>query len=139
MLHSDYKANPEATPAHRRRLFVIGLILEVEYGFRAVAQATERAPFGLTLARRTDAARKQLEKIQALAPTPELAELVTVAKATGLRLNNAAALNAAAEQIAALGRQFAEKVTGDQLATIDSLVPDASHYRGKPTGLAGAQ
>jgi hypothetical protein len=139
MLRTDYKANPEATPAHRRRLFVIGLILEVEYGFRAVAQATERAPFGLTLARRTDAARKQLEKIQALAPTPELAALLPVAQATGLRLNNAAALNAAAEQMAALGRQFAEKVTGEQLAAIDRLVPDASQYRGKVHHLGGTQ
>jgi DNA-binding phage protein len=139
MLRTDYQANPEATPAHRRRLYVVGLILEVEYGFRAVAQATARAPFGLTLARRTDAARKQLEKIQALAPTPELAAILPVAQATGLRLNNAAALNAAAEQLAALGRKFADQVSGEQLAGIDSLVPDASHYRGKPPLLGGAQ
>ena len=67
ILHTDNLANPEATPAQRRRLFVLGVILETEYGFRAVAFATEKASFGLTLARRTDAARKLLEKIQALA------------------------------------------------------------------------
>lgn len=138
MLHTDYKANPEATPAHRRRLFVLGLILEVEYGFRAVARATERAPFGLTLARRTDAARKLLEKIQGLAPTPELAAIVPVAQAAGLRLNNAADLTAAAEKISTLGRQFADKVTGEQLAGIDALVPDAAQNRGKVHEATGA-
>ena len=137
MLHTDYKANPEATPAHRRRLFVLGLILEVEYGFRAVAQAKERGVFGLTIARRADAARQQLEKIQSLAPTPELAAIVPVAESTGLRLNNAAALTAAAEKISVLGRQFAERVTGEQLAAIDSLVPEAAQYRGKVHQPAG--
>ena len=132
MIRGDYKANPEASPAHRRRLFVLGLILEVEYGFRAVAQAKERAAFGLTLARRTDTARKLLEKVQALAPTPELGAIVPVAQATGLRLNNTTELLAAAEKISVLGRQFADRVTGEQLAGIDSLVPAAAQDRGPP-------
>ena len=130
--------NPEAEPAQRRRLYVLGLILETEYGFRAVAGATEKASFGLTLARRTDVARKQLDKIQALAPTPELAAIVAVASATRLRLNNASELNTAAEKISGLGREFAAKVTGEQLAGIDALVPDASQYRGKPYVVPGA-
>ena len=137
ILHTDNRSNPEATPEQRRRLYVLGLILETEYGFRAVAGATEKASFGLTLARRTDAARKQLDKIQALAPTPELAAIVAVASATRLRLNNASELNTAAEKISGLGREFATKVTGEQLAGIDALVPDATQYRGKPYVVPG--
>jgi len=132
ILHTDNKANPEASPSHRRRLYVLGVILETEYGFRAVARATERASFGLTLARRTDAARKLLEKIQALAPTSELAAIISVAQPAALRLNNAAELSAAAEKISVLGREFAAKVTGEQLAGMDALVPPAAQYRGKP-------
>ena len=132
MLHTDNTANPEATPAHRRQLFVVGLILETEFGFRAVARATEKAKFGVTLARQTDAARKLLEKIQALAPTPELAAIVSTAQTTNLRLNNAAELNRAADKLSALGRDFAARVTGEQLAGIAALVPDATQYRGKP-------
>ena len=139
ILHTDNRANPEATPEQRRRLYVLGLILETEYGFRAVAGATEKADFGLTLARRTDTARKQLEKIQALAPTPELAAIVAVAQATRLRLNNAAELNAAAEKLSELGRGFAAKVTGEQLAGIDALVPAATQYRGKPYVVPGGK
>ncbi len=138
ILHTGNLTNPEASPAHRRQLYVLGVILETEYGFRAVARATAKASFGLTLARRTDAARKLLEKIQALAPTPELAAIVTIAQATGLRLNNAIELNAAAEKISGLGREFAARVTGEQLAGIEALLPAASQYRGKPYVVTGA-
>ena len=137
ILHTGNKANPEATPERRRELFVIGCILEVEFCFRAVAGATTRANFGVTQARRADAARQLLEKIQALAPTPELAEIVSIARATGLRLNNAAALLAAAEKIAGLGHTFAARVTGAQLAGIDALLPGPELYKGKPYQVGG--
>lgn len=125
-------ANPEATPEHRRMLYVVGCILETEFSFRATARATEKAAFGITSARRADAARKQLEKIQSLAPTPELAPILAVAKAARLRLNNVAELTAAADRLAALGHDFAATVTGDRLAGVDPLLPDASQYKGPP-------
>ena len=137
ILHTGNKANPEATPEHKRRLFVLGGILETEFCFRAVAHATEKANFGVTLARRADSARKLLEKIQAAAPTPELAAVIAVAKPAGLRLNNAAELTAAADKIAGLGREFAAKVTGEQLAAIDPLLPGPDQYKGKVYQVAG--
>jgi DNA-binding phage protein len=138
ILHTGNKDNPAATPEHRRRLYVLGIILETEFCFRAVARATEKANYGVALARRADAARKLLGKIQELAPTPELAAIVQVASATGLRLNNAAELIRAAEQIAGLGREFAAKVTGAQLAGIEALLPGPGLYQGKPFQVAGA-
>jgi len=132
------KVNPAATPAHRRVLFVVGCILETEYCFRAVAQATEKAAFGVTQARRADAARQLLEKIQSLAPDPGLAEIVAVAKSTRLRLNNRAELLAAADKIAALGRAFVAGVDGGQLAAIDPLVPGPELYKGQPYQPPGA-
>ena len=137
ILHTGNKSNPEATPEHRRELFVIGCILETEFCFRALARATEKAGFGVTQARRADAARQLLEKIQGLAPTPELAEIVAVARATGLRLHNAGALTVAAEKIATLGRAFATRVTGTQLAGIDGLLPGPELYKGKPYQVGG--
>ena len=138
ILHTGNKANPEAAPAHRRQLYVVGCILETEFCFRAVARATEKAAFGITLARRADAARKLLEKIQALAPTPQLGEIVAVAQAAGLRLNNSAELLAAADKISELGRVFAAKVTGEQLAGMDPLLPPAGIFKGQPYEVAHA-
>ena len=132
ILSHDNKANPEATPEHRRLLYVVGCILETEFSFRATARATEKAAYGVASARRADAARKQLEKIQSLAPTPELAPIIAVAKPAGLRLHNAAELTAAADRIAALGHEFAARVTGDRLAGVDPLLPGPAEYKGTP-------
>lgn len=132
LLGDEHRGNPEATPENKRRLLAVGWILEAEYSFRATARATEKATFGVTYARRADAARKMLEKIQALAPTPQLAEILAAARPVALKLNNAAELNAAADQLGRLGRKFSAEVTGAQLAPLDALLPAPADYQGKP-------
>jgi hypothetical protein len=131
------KINPEAPLPRRRLMFVLGAILETEHCVRAVAAATERADFALTQARRGDTARQLLEKIHALAPLPELGEIVAAAKAARLRLNNRAELLAAADRLARLGRTFGERVTGDQLAALDPLLPAPDQYKGTPHRFPG--
>jgi len=138
ILHTENKGNPEASPENKRMLYVVGSILEVEFSFRAVGRATEKANYGISNARRADAARKRVEKIQALAPTDELAAIITVAKGAGLKLNNGAELNAAAEKISELGRVFATKVTGDRLAAIDAILPGPETYKGSPYTVVAA-
>jgi hypothetical protein len=132
VLGEAHHENPEATPDNKRRLLAVGWILETEYCFRATARATEKATFGVTYARRADAARKMLEKIQALAPTPQLAAILEVARPVGLKLNNAAELTAAADRLGPLGRAFATEVTGAQLAALDALLPTPDTYKGTP-------
>ncbi len=136
VLRNGGKANPEAPLPVRRRLLALGWILETEFSLRATARATEKATYGVTYARRADAARKMLGKIQALAPTPELEAILVVVRPVGLKLNNRAELNAAADQVAALGRAFADQVTGEQLAGLDSLLPGADAYKGTPFEIA---
>jgi hypothetical protein len=131
-LQTDNKSNAEATPEHKRMLYVVGAILNVEYSLRAVARATEKATYGITNAHRADAARKELARIQSLAPTDELAAIIAVANSAKLRLNNGPELSAAADKIADLGREFASKVTGDRLAGIDSILPGPDQYKGTP-------
>lgn len=132
VLHTDNRSNPEAPLEVRRRMLVVGWILETEFCFRATAQATEKAAFGVTFARRADAARKMLEKIQGLAPTPELAAIIAVAQPVALKLNNAAQLTAAADRVGALGRDFSAQVPAEKLAGLDSLLPGTDAYQGTP-------
>ncbi|MFA6960565.1 MAG: cytochrome c family protein [Opitutaceae bacterium] len=132
ILHTDNKSNPEATPERKRMLYTVGCILDVEYSLRAVARATEKAAYAVTNARRAAAARKQLEAIQAAAPTDEMAAIIAVANGAELRLNNGEALTAVADKITALGRAFATTVTGDKLAGIDSILPGTDQYKGAP-------
>ena len=133
---NDGKANPEAPLAIRRRLLAVGWILETEYCLRATARATEKAAYGVTYARRADAARKMLEKIQGLAPTPELAAILAVVRPLALKLNNAAELAAAADKLTPLGRDFSDHVTDAQLAGLDSLLPGSDAYKGTPFQVA---
>ncbi|HVT73157.1 MAG TPA: multiheme c-type cytochrome [Lacunisphaera sp.] len=126
------KVNPEAPLPRRRLLFVLGCILETEHGFRAVAAATERATFALAQARRADAARRLLARIDTLVSVPELSEMVAVAQAARLRLHNRDELVAAADRLAQLARAFAARVDGSQLAGVDALLPGAAQYRGTP-------
>lgn len=130
VLGDEHRHNPEATPDNKRRLLAIGWILEAEYSLRATARATEKATYGVTFARRADAARKMLEKLQEAAPTPQLAAILEVVRPVKLRLNNAAELNAAADRLGPLGRAFADQVAGPQLAALDALLPAPDTYKG---------
>jgi Cytochrome c554 and c-prime len=132
ILRTDNKGNPEATIERKRILFTVGSILDVEYSFRAVARATEKATYAVTNARRAAAARKQLEAIQAAAPTNEMAAIIAIANGAELRLNNSEALTAVADRVSELGRAFAATMTGEKLAGIDALLPDASQFKGTP-------
>lgn len=136
VLGDEHRGNPEATPENKRRLLAVGWILEAEYSFRATARATEKATYGVSYAKRADAARKMLEKINALAPTPQLAEILAIARPVALKLNNAAELNAAADRIGQLGRAFSAEVTGAQLVPLDALLPAADAYKGVPYQMA---
>ncbi|HTQ30394.1 MAG TPA: cytochrome c family protein [Opitutaceae bacterium] len=137
-LQTDNKSNAEPAPEHKRMLYVVGGILNLEYSLRAVARATEKATYGITNAHRADAARKELARIQSLAPTDELAAIIAVANGVKLRLNNGPELSAAADKIADLGREFAAKVTGDRLAGIDSILPGPEQYKGSPFQISAA-
>jgi hypothetical protein len=61
----------------------------------------------------------------------EIAEILAVAKGAKLKLNNEAALTAAADKVAAAARRFVESHDGSQLAAVDPLVPGADKYKGK--------
>jgi hypothetical protein len=137
-LQTDNKSNGEATPEHKRMLYVVGAILNLEYSLRAVARATEKATYGITNAHRANNARKELVRIQSLAPTDELAAIIAVANGVKLRLNNGPELSAAADKIAGLGREFARKVTGDRLAGIDPILPGPDQYKGTPYQISAA-
>lgn len=138
LLGDEHRLNPEATPENKRRMLAIGWILETEFSFRATARATVKATYGVTYAKRADAARKMLGKIQELAPTPQMAAIIEAARPVALKLNNATELNAAADRLGELGRAFADQVTGAQLAGLDALLPGADAYKGTPYQVATA-
>ena len=129
---SEGKVNKEDDQNKKRVMFATGAILDLEYSLRGVASATEKATYGITMAQRANALRQKLAAIQKAAPTDEMAQIVTVANAAALKLNNKAPLEEAADKVADLGKKFSSTVTGDKLAGLDAMIPKSEQYRGKP-------
>lgn len=126
------KENKLATPERRRMLFIVGSMVELEESLRAVGQATQKATYAVTMAKRAKIAAQRMAAISKAVSTDETKSIMAVLKTAKLKLNNGAELNAAADNVAKAAQAFATKHDGTQFAGVDSLIPDETKYKGKP-------
>jgi hypothetical protein len=122
-VQSDGKANLPSSPERLRVMFVAGMIAELEASLRATAVATEKATYGITVARRGARSVKRLASVASKIDSPILDEILAVANGVTFKLNNQSKLTAAAEKIAVLGHQFAEVTGGESLVALDKFIP----------------
>lgn len=122
--------NAEATPERKRMLYVIGRVVDLEYSLRGVANATEKATYAVSMARRAKAARAELQKIIDVAPREELQAIAAAADSVALKLNNKEPIMAAVQTISDLGRKISDTYKGEELAAIDPLIPTV--FQGTP-------
>jgi hypothetical protein len=122
--------NQANTQDRLRMLYVVGRIVDLEYSLRGLAKATQKAPYGVTMAKRVVAAKDNLKKISEVLPKPEIQEIITIADGVALKLNNEAAIMDAAEKISAAGKKIASTYKGADLVAVDSLIPPSSQYKG---------
>ena len=73
--------------------------------------------------------RQKLIEIQALVKDDLLLEAIEASYATGLKLDNKAALLEAAERVGAAAYRFAESRDGTKLEAIDAFLPGPEAYR----------
>lgn len=129
--HSKGKENVPASPARKRMFYLVGLGVELETSLRSVGSATTRHFYAFEMAQRVDRARKQLAAAAKAAPqVPELARMVQLAYSAGLKLNNKAALTAAADGVARTIVLITEKYDGSTLAGLDSRIPGPDKVKG---------
>lgn len=133
MWYNGGKVNEEANANTKRKMYVIGLAVELETALRAVGKATEKKAYAVAMARRAAAARKKIGAAAgALGGVPELAAIVAAANSAGLKLNNNAELSAAADKVAASAKAISDKYDGSTFAGVDSMIPAKSEYKGSP-------
>lgn len=130
--YSDGKSNPNASAERKRMMYIVGLGVELETALRAVGEASEKANYAVSMAKRAKAAQIQFEKVAAALPVPEVKDLFTAATSAGLKLNNRAELNAAADKVAAAAQAIAAKYDGSTFGAIDGLIPGEDKYKGTP-------
>ena len=131
-LRSEGKKNEEVSPERQRMLYVVGKALDLEYGLRALAKATEEGKYATATTKRVQRVVDTLQAIDALLPIPEVKEILGVIKGIDLKIGHEAALVAAAGTIAAATQQFAAARDGSRLTALDQVIPQAEQYKGKP-------
>ena len=131
-LSSEGKKNEAVSPERQRMLYVVGKALDLEYGLRALAKATEEGKYATATTKRVQRVVDTLQAIDALLPIPEVKEILGVIKGIDLKIGHEAALVAAADTIAAATQQFAGARDGSRLTAMDQVIPQAEQYKGKP-------
>ncbi|MBF0157568.1 MAG: hypothetical protein HQL57_10325, partial [Magnetococcales bacterium] len=120
--------NPEnkpSPPARRRVMFVVGTMLELKYSMEAVAAATAKGEFAVSMARR---AKKAADKLEGIAQSVTIAELGTAMTAIGpiqpkLKLHNGEELRRAAATLDAQAALLAANHDGEGWEALDATIP----------------
>jgi len=128
------KENTPASANRKRILYVVGLAVELETALRAVGKATQKKKYAVSMARRAAAARKKLIKVaRALPKAKELVAIIKASKSAKLKLNNDAALSAAADKVGLATLSVVGKYDGSSFAAVDKMMPGPDKYIGKPS------
>jgi hypothetical protein len=131
--YTEGESNPPADLDRRRKMFVVGMAVELETALRAVGEATQRADYAVAMAKRADRARKRFAQATKLVGQPaEMVAIVQAANAAGLKLNNKAELNAAADKVAEQTRKIVAGYDGSEFAQIDPALPGEDDWKGQP-------
>ncbi|WP_220495656.1 cytochrome c family protein [Oceanospirillum sediminis] len=130
--HSDGKENQMASPERKRMMFIVGAMVELEESLLAVAEATQKAEYAITMAKRAKIAAKRMAKISESVQTPETQNIMVVLKTVKLKLNNTEQLKGAAAKVASAAQSFASSHDGSAFAAIDAMIPGIDKYKGEP-------
>lgn len=131
--YNEGKANPEASAERKRMMYIVGLAVELETALRAVGKATAKADYAVKMAKRAKRAQKRFDKVAAALSQAEIGAIAAAGKSAKLKLNNGAALNAAADKVAAATKKLAASQDGSAFGAIDGLIPKADKFKGKPS------
>ena len=133
-LRSEGKKNEAVSPERKRMLYVVGKALDLEYGLRALAGATTNGEYATAMTKRARRAADELEAIDALAPIPEVKEILGIVNGVDLKIGNEAGLLEAAETIAVATQELAGIRNGSRWKALDEILPRAERYKGQAGG-----
>ena len=130
----DEKAgNAPCSAEHKRKMYVMGQALRLEYSLRALAGATSPGPYAQAMIAHTGHAVSALQRILAAADIHEVKSMLAVTRAVDLEPGDSDALMRAADQVGAAARQFEASHDGaalEALEALDALVPGPESCKG---------
>lgn len=125
------KANQDAPPSGKRMLYIVGRALDLEYGLRGLAKATEAGPYAESMTRRVELAKGKLKEIFNALAAEEIKQILDATDGVPLKIKDAPGLTQAADQVAAAARKFSSSHDGATFAAIDSMIPGPDQFKGK--------
>jgi hypothetical protein len=128
---SDGKVNAEATLPVKRMLYIVGRALDLEYGLRGMAGATQPGTSAESMTKRVATAQSKLKEIHEALKDSVTQQILDAAAGVELKINNSESLTQAAEKIALVTRKFSSGNDGASFAAIDPLLPHADQFKGK--------
>jgi len=128
-LRTGGTSNGTATQAELRVMYVVGVMADLEASLRATAQATTKATFGTVSAQRAAGLKRKLHEIQKQTDNSHVQQAMDAALHAPLKLNQSEALLSAAKTIGEAAFAFAKEADGDDLATLDALLPQPNAYK----------
>lgn len=132
--YNEGESNPPAGKNRRRKMFIVGMAVELETALRAVGEATQKADYAVAMAKRAQRARKRFAQATKLVDgVPAMAEITKVAQGAQLKLNNKGPLTDAADRIGELTRQIIADHDGSGMGGIDPALPGSDDWKGTPS------
>ena len=128
-LRTGGTSNGAATPAQLRVMYVVGVMADLEASLRATALATTKATFGTASAQRAAGLKRKLQEIRQQTDNPFVQQAFDAALHAPLKLNQSEPLLAAAKTIGEAAFSFANEADGNDLAAIDTLLPQPNSYK----------
>ncbi|MFT5612577.1 MAG: hypothetical protein ACI9WC_000148 [Arenicella sp.] len=128
--YTNGKENVEATIERRRMLYLVGKMLDLEFAFRGLADATAKAEYAISMAKRAQRATGQLKALNEGLKNAIISQVVDLGEATKLKLNARDTYLAAADRVAGLAKNFSSSTDPASLAAVDTHLPTADKYRG---------
>lgn len=133
---TDGASNAEASPESLRVMWILGKMLDLEYGIRGLANATADSNYSEAMKQRISRAYKQLNQINGIAPIGQIDTILASVTSGDLKPNNEAALLASAEKVKAAAQDFASTNDGSGLGALDKYV-DQIKAKAKGTAYDG--
>lgn len=128
-LLSNGTKNAEPAPARKRLLYVMGALLDLEYGLRAYAVATTDGRYRVTMAQRVETAIEKVMVIDGKLEKHPFTGFCATLRETALAERSAETLIFLADQAQRLAQGLQ---AGPSLpAALDTLLPATEAYRGK--------
>ncbi len=121
--------NEPSSPARLRVMYVVGLMTDLEFSLRAVANATEVATFGQASAALRGERQAPPLGSAAFNRSSTTKTRIDAVGSIKLTANNAAELKAAADAIGQAAYKFAAEANGEELGALDSLLPKPQQYK----------